>query len=83
MDVVHSHAEMFFNKRHIKAPSVIGDDNFKLFNVPHKVIKVLSIDISMHRLTVIKSNRGYLVAPIFQSGSFNVNISDGITKVRE
>ena len=65
MDMVQLYFEKVLNERNVKVSSVIGDNDLESFNVPHKVIKVLSVDIGMNPLTVIKGDRCDLITPVF------------------
>jgi hypothetical protein len=83
VNLIQSDPEIAFDEWDIEAPAVIGDNEFKPLNIPHKIIQVLAIDIGMNRLTIIKRDGCNLITPIFQTGGLNVNISDNIPEVRE
>jgi hypothetical protein len=53
MDLIKLGSGGLLGEGDIKAPTVVGNDDFKPLNILDKIIQVLTVGIGMDRMTII------------------------------
>jgi hypothetical protein len=83
MNVIHRNLQMVLNEREIKTLSVVRNKNLMVFYVPRKILKILSPDIMENRGSIIEGDRRDDVSWATQPGCFDIQIGNGMPKLRE